>query len=179
MDAVILSQEEFQGLQSKVNEIHLKLCSGNLPVQENFIDNNEFLRTMNISKRTLRHSFKSTTTSLSNLQNNSVMKSLKVLPVIVHKNGFIYSQIKRTKVAAMYEQFDPRLKMVVGYEVFKVIIVDRKKIDIPEKTFKMKALKYEKFPSNSDFGKSAWTCKTIESAMEKFNSLIQIANKSS
>lgn len=101
------------------------------------------------------------------------MKKLKVLPITIRKNAHDYTQIKRTKDAAIYEQFDPRLKEVVGYEVFRIFIIDRKMIDKPEMNFKLPALRYEKFPSNSDFGKSAWGCNTFERAIERFNNLNQ------
>lgn len=52
MEAVILSKEAYQELQTKVNEIHLKLCSDIHPAQETLIDNNKFLDMMSISKRT-------------------------------------------------------------------------------------------------------------------------------
>lgn len=52
MEAIILSKDQFDGLMFKVNEISEKLSSKNNPKQDVFLDNEEFLKMMKISRRT-------------------------------------------------------------------------------------------------------------------------------
>ena len=52
MEAIILSKEQYDGLISKINEIHEKLNAKTAPKQEVFLDNEEFIKTMKISRRT-------------------------------------------------------------------------------------------------------------------------------
>ncbi|QIG88507.1 helix-turn-helix domain-containing protein [Chryseobacterium sp. POL2] len=52
MEAIILSKDQFDGLMFKVNEISEKLNSKNNPKQDVFLDNEEFLKMMKISRRT-------------------------------------------------------------------------------------------------------------------------------
>ena len=52
MEAIILSKEQYDGLISKINEIHEKLNAKTAPKQDVFLDNEEFIKTMKISRRT-------------------------------------------------------------------------------------------------------------------------------
>jgi len=52
MEAIILSKEQFDGLLSKIDQIHQSVNSRNTPKQEVFLDNEEFIKTMKISRRT-------------------------------------------------------------------------------------------------------------------------------
>lgn len=52
MEAIILSKEQFDGLISKIEQIQQSLNSRNNPKQEVFLDNEEFIKTMKISRRT-------------------------------------------------------------------------------------------------------------------------------
>lgn len=52
MEAIILSKEQYEGLISKINDIHEKLNAKTAPKQEVFLDNEEFIKTMKISRRT-------------------------------------------------------------------------------------------------------------------------------
>jgi len=52
MEAIILSKEQYDGLISKINEIHEKVNAKTAPKQEVFLDNEEFIKTMKISRRT-------------------------------------------------------------------------------------------------------------------------------
>ena len=52
MEAIILSKEQYDGLISKINEIHEKLNAKTAPKQDIFLDNEEFIKTMKISRRT-------------------------------------------------------------------------------------------------------------------------------
>ena len=52
MEAIILSKEQYEGLISKINDIHEKLHATTAPKPEVFLDNEEFIKTMKISRRT-------------------------------------------------------------------------------------------------------------------------------
>ena len=52
MEAIILSKEQFDALMSKIEDIHHKINSKNLPKQEVFLDNEEFIKMLKISRRT-------------------------------------------------------------------------------------------------------------------------------
>lgn len=52
MEAIILSKEQFDGLISKIEQIHQSVNSRNNPKQEVYLDNEEFIKTMKISRRT-------------------------------------------------------------------------------------------------------------------------------
>lgn len=52
MEAIILSKDQFDGLMLKINEISQQLNSRNNPKQDTFLDNEEFLKMMKISRRT-------------------------------------------------------------------------------------------------------------------------------
>jgi hypothetical protein len=52
MEAIILSKEQFDALMSKIDDIHHKINLKNLPKQEVFLDNEEFIKMLKISRRT-------------------------------------------------------------------------------------------------------------------------------
>ena len=52
MEAIILSKEQFDALMSKIDDIHHKINSKNLPKQEVFLDNEELIKMLKISRRT-------------------------------------------------------------------------------------------------------------------------------
>lgn len=52
MEAIILSKEQFDGLISKIDEINQKLNSKSAPKQEVFLDNEELIAMLKISRRT-------------------------------------------------------------------------------------------------------------------------------
>ncbi len=52
MEAIILSKEQFDVMISKIDEIHRKLNAKILPKQEVFLDNEEFIKMLKISRRT-------------------------------------------------------------------------------------------------------------------------------
>jgi len=90
---------------------------------------------------------------------------MKKLAEKINRNGYIYSQLKRGERAAIYEQIFEDLgeSSCIGYEVFKIRIGKSKVVfgvELPEK---------EKFPSDEDFGKWAWTYRDLNKAMEKYN----------
>ena len=85
------------------------------------------------------------------------------LPSFLNKNTYAYVLHQKGIRAMIYEQ---RLaNKLIAYEVFK------RRIN-PEKVFKgMVFPAKERFPSNEDFGYSAWTFKTKETALKKFNEI--------
>ena len=52
MEAVILSQEQFKFLQDAIDEIKLRMVAESKKPAEQYVDNQEFLILMKISKRT-------------------------------------------------------------------------------------------------------------------------------
>lgn len=85
------------------------------------------------------------------------------MPLRLRKNGFTYIQVCRDDKRALYAQ--TVTSELTYYEVFRIKIR-------PEGLFKGKLiLSGEVFPGNEAFGVSAWTYKSLEKAMEKFNSL--------
>jgi 3-methyladenine DNA glycosylase Tag len=52
MEAVILTSEQYNNLVSRLEKLNSTLESNQKPKQETFLDNQEFIQLMNISKRT-------------------------------------------------------------------------------------------------------------------------------
>jgi len=52
MEAIILSKDQYAELVEKLDEIANRLNSKNAPKKDTFLDNQEFLQLMKISKRT-------------------------------------------------------------------------------------------------------------------------------
>jgi hypothetical protein len=106
-------------------------------------------------------------------------KPFETLPTTKTKNGYIYSLVKRSSNAAVYEQkvekeINGTVGKTVGYEVFNVIV--GKPYSLVQKHGNKKGEVYnypaaEKFPGNEDFGKTAWSYSKKESAMEKFEEI--------
>lgn len=87
------------------------------------------------------------------------------LDTTVKKNGFVYNLIERTEHKALYEQRDKK-GILHGHELFKVKIV---KAGI---MFGKEITPYEKFPSNSDFGITAWSVGiNVDEAIRKYHKL--------
>lgn len=97
------------------------------------------------------------------------------LPDQVRKNKFLYKKVKRVDNVAMFDQYmiERSRSIKVGTEVFVVRIQKKIKMPngkiIPEK---------EKFPSNEDFGKYAWSIPDRKKAEKKFNELLNGSIKS-
>ncbi len=91
---------------------------------------------------------------------------MKELAEVINRNGFIYKQIKRGDRAAIYSQIisDEEIRgNFEAFEVFKIKIGKAKVVfgvELPEK---------EKFPSDEDFGKWAWSFVDYETAVDRFN----------
>jgi 3-methyladenine DNA glycosylase Tag len=52
MEAVILTSEQYKELVRRLDKLNFTLESNQKPSQETFLDNQEFIQLMNISKRT-------------------------------------------------------------------------------------------------------------------------------
>jgi hypothetical protein len=88
---------------------------------------------------------------------------MKQLAVNIRKNGFNYTQVCRKGRKAVYCQYVN--EKTTYYEVF--IIKSHDDIEIAGN--KLEAA--EQYPGDSDFGNTAWTCQTLEKAMERYNNL--------
>ena len=88
---------------------------------------------------------------------------MKILPLNLRKNSFNYTQVLRNSRNAVYRQ-----TVTPEIEYFEVFIIQIR----PDINFAGKLVKGgESYPNNEAFGKTAWTYKSLEKAMEKFNSL--------
>ena len=52
MDAIILSSDQYQAILNKIEEINLKIQTAHAAPGESFVDNQQFLQLMKVSKRT-------------------------------------------------------------------------------------------------------------------------------
>jgi hypothetical protein len=88
---------------------------------------------------------------------------MKPLPDILRKNGFTYRKVHREGDVAIYEQgYCENLKY---YEVFQVKIR-------PAREFKgVIREEHEAFPSNEQFGKTAWSYRNLEDAIRRLTEL--------
>lgn len=88
---------------------------------------------------------------------------MQILPVILHKNGFDYSQVLRDEKTAIYcQHVTPNLEY---FEVFKIQTH-------LERIFKGRTIPAgESFPANEDFGVTAWSYRNLGKAMVKYKSL--------
>lgn len=92
---------------------------------------------------------------------------IEKLSDVVYRKGFKYILKHRTDNAAIYAQYIVEdLSVPISFEVFRIVITPESilpnGIIIPT---------HETFPSNSVFGRWAWTYKTFEDAMERFNKI--------
>ena len=88
---------------------------------------------------------------------------MKILHLNLRKNGFNYTQVLRNDKNAVYRQYvTPEIEY---FEVFSIQIR-------PDIAFKGKLVTGgESYPGNEAFGKTAWTFRSLEKAMIKYNSL--------
>ncbi len=87
---------------------------------------------------------------------------VKKLKNQIRKNGFLYTLVERTDEKAIYAQEN------YAFEVFKV------KLSKPHPKAQNDLDNYdlvEKFPGDEDFGKSAWTFRTLEAAEKRYATL--------
>ena len=85
------------------------------------------------------------------------------LPLNLRKNGFAYTQLLRGRKSAIYRQ---EVTPEVSY--FEVFLIRSK----PERSILGKIIPAkEVFPADEDFGSTAWSCRTYENALKRFNDL--------
>ena len=84
-----------------------------------------------------------------------------MLPDIIRKNGFTYTKVLREGRKAIYGQM-----YCQGIEYFEVFTIkESRQRELNGKILPAKEL----FPANEDFGKTAWCCRTLPEAMERYN----------
>ena len=86
---------------------------------------------------------------------------MKTLLENIRRNGFDYNLVERNNKSAIYEQKIGNF--LVSYEVFKI---KHKKGSV-----KLNIEDYEGFPVDEDFGKTAWSVKSLEKAKEIYSGL--------
>ena len=93
------------------------------------------------------------------------IEKIKILPETINKNGFTYFLVQRTPNKAIYKQTHDNVQ--VGFEVFRI------RIQLPRFSLLLKKSfgASERFPANSDFGRTAWSIQKHEDAIKKFNDL--------
>lgn len=93
------------------------------------------------------------------------MEEVKKLATEVKKNGFTYTLVQRNERAAMYET-----SISDGtnpyYEVFQIKTAPGGESTISGKLITFSP--HERFPSNEDFGKSAWCYRYKDKAEAKY-----------
>jgi hypothetical protein len=89
---------------------------------------------------------------------------------VMRKNSYTYVLYRRGKRSCVYEQKLTELRSV--YEVF-IIQISRNRI-LPDGST---GVAKEVFPHNEAFGKTAWSCTTLERALIRFNELEGISNE--
>lgn len=103
-------------------------------------------------------------------------ENIRKLPDKLKKNGFEYRLVERNEKRAIYSQH-AGLSQIIAYEVFNIKIGDLRKAkkrwaDIKKINFNPDDYEefYEIFPSDEDFGKTAWTYPNLELAKKAFAS---------
>lgn len=104
------------------------------------------------------------------------METLKDEIVRRKTDVFIYKLIKRNKFVAMYAQWytDCDKPHIVAYEVFKVKLQKEAVRKIGGTMVKFAAK--EKFPTDEDFGFSAWSIVDVKRADARFSELTRKAH---
>ena len=95
MEAIILSKEQFDALMSKIDDIHHKINSKNLPKQEVFLDNEEFIKMLKFHEE---------------LHKPGVMKAKYLFSQVGNK---IYYKLSDVEKRWMNTIINPFLKMVI------------------------------------------------------------------
>lgn len=90
---------------------------------------------------------------------------MRKLDSSVRKNGYTYNLIERNDFKAIYSQHLECGKLI-GHEVFKIQI--GKETELFGKTIPLR----EKFPSDNDFGVTAWSVGVdLSRALDRYNKL--------
>lgn len=87
---------------------------------------------------------------------------IKKLNNSIKKNGYRYVLVERTESKAIYQQEK------YGFEVFKI----KKGKPHPKANDDLRNYDaVERFPSDEDFGKSAWTYSSLDQALARYQSI--------
>jgi hypothetical protein len=93
------------------------------------------------------------------------IEQIKILPETINKNGFCYNLVTRTSKKAIYKQtFD---NVQVGFEDFLIRVRGAQYSPLLNKYLEAS----ERFPGNSDFGKTAWSITDYQNALEIYDKL--------
>lgn len=90
---------------------------------------------------------------------------IKILPEIIRRNGFTYKLVTRTSEKAIYAQYCENV--LTSWEVFQIRVRGTQFSPLLRKSLDAS----ERFPGNEDFGKTAWTYRTLKKALIKYNEL--------
>jgi len=101
------------------------------------------------------------------LQYKSYKKSMEILSKTIRKNGFSYEQVCRNEFAAVYAQMVGGL--IIAYEVFE--IRQQKEGSATMGGVEIQFKEKELFPGDNEFGKTAWSVKNKDKAIQMFNGL--------
>ena len=103
---------------------------------------------------------------------------MKELNENIKKNGYNYSKVKiehgKKHKVAMYKQQSQDGEFV-AYEIFIVKTTKEKETVLNGVHVKYEAS--EHFPSDEEFGKIAWSCRTFDDAEKKFQELLTVEEK--
>ena len=112
------------------------------------------------------------------------VKIQKLPEIVTHKNG-IFELIKRTEKVALYRKThfkDGGKFYPCSYDYFEVFIIEKMNLKNYYKFIsKKRNINYnldeiddfkEKFPSDEDFGKTAWAFRSLEDSNNKFDFLV-------
>ena len=97
---------------------------------------------------------------------------MKPLPTQYSKNSYNFKLVNRTDDVCIYEQREPSNNRLLGYEVFEVVkqqagtLPNGKMVEEKEVT-----------PSNSEWGRSGFTVRTIQDAEKKQVDLLAAIQK--
>ena len=94
---------------------------------------------------------------------------MEKLPEIIKKNNYEYHQLKRNDKAALYSQNLPGGELPIAYEAFEIRFLKEGTAVIGGVTINY--VEKELFPSDEEFGKTAWSFQKFENAEKCFNGL--------
>jgi hypothetical protein len=95
----------------------------------------------------------------------TIKNNFKVLPESLNKNGFCYILLQRGKNKAIYTQHYKNV--LLSHEVFIIRTRGTRFSPLLNKTLEPS----ERFPSNDDFGKTAWSIRNYDAAIKKYQEL--------
>lgn len=100
---------------------------------------------------------------------NNYIYIMKKLDKEIKKNGFTYKQIERTPKTALYSQHTKE-GTLAGHEIFRVKTIKERIM------FGMVIPAHEKFPSDRDFGITAWSVGINKThALKRFKEITNFA----